>query len=410
LLKQQRRLGRAVRLAVPGVIVLAVLAVTGSIATAATHRTWWVAAKGGNNANPCTRAHPCASMEHTIVRAKPGDTIFVEKGTYRQDVIIKKAVRVIGLGHPVNNLKGRNGNSFDNGFMLLGQGARGAVVSGFIVEGATFEGILARQTSHVTISNNIVRNNDLGAGTPTATGECMGQGEVPGDCGEGLHLWSVTDSTVTGNVVKNNSGGILLSDENGPTARNLIKGNKVLSNVADCGITIVGHTVNLKNGKPQPKKGGVYANTITGNTVNGNGTKGEGGGILLAAGPPGGAVYNNVIKGNTANGNGLAGITIHNHQVPPGAPAADLNGNKFLNNKLSHNGVADASENEFGKGDFPNTVGILVGSNAGPLKGIVITGNTISNSHFGIYTKSDASKVNPKKNTFHNVKVKVKQH
>ena len=112
-----------------------------------------------------------------------------------------------------------------------------------------------------------------------------------------------------------------------------------------------------------------------------------------------------------ATGNGLAGITIHNHAFPPPLPAADTNGNQIIGNKLTHNGVADTSEAEFGGADFAKgaTVGILVGSAKVKLTGIVITGNTINNSHFGIYTKNDANKVNPKKNAFHNVKVKVKQ-
>jgi hypothetical protein len=175
---------------------------------------------------------------------------------------------------------------------------------------------------------------------------------------------------------------------------------------------VVAHAPNLgSNGKPQPGKGGVYANTIVNNVVTGNGTKGQGGGILLAAGAPAGAVYNNLIEGNTATGNGLAGVTIHSHDFGPTAPPADLNGNRIIGNKLTHNGVADSSEAEFGGADFAKgaTVGILVGSAKVKLTGIVITGNTISNSHFGIYTKNDGSKVNPKKNTFHNVKVKVKQ-
>jgi parallel beta-helix repeat protein len=288
------------------------------------------------------------------------------------------------------------------------------VISGFTIEHATFEGIVARQASNLTISNNIVKNNDLGVKALKPVGECAAPpgSEVPGDCGEGIHLYGgVTKSKVTGNQVFGNLGGILLSDEFGPTARNTIARNNVHGNVEDCGITVVGHVPNLgKNGKPQPKKGGVYANTISGNIVNGNGTKGEGGGILLAAGAPGGAVYNNVIKGNKAKGNGLAGVTIHSHDFSP-APSADLNGNKILNNTLTRNGVADKSEAEFGGADFAkgNTVGILVGSGRAKLKGIVITGNTIVDSHFGIYTKNDSSKVSSKKNKFRKVAVKVKQ-
>jgi hypothetical protein len=397
-------------------VAAATVVVTGSAAGAAGAKSLFVKAKGGNNANPCTATHPCSTIKFAVAKAKRGDTIFVEAGTYRQDVIIQKDIRIIGVGRPVLDLKGRN----NNGFNFLGPKSSGAVVSGFVVQGAAFEGIVAQRTSHITISNNIVKKNDQGVKASKPTGECASApgSDVPGDCGEGIHLYGgVTGSKVTGNQVFGNLGGILLSDEFGPTAHNLISKNNVHGNVKDCGITIVGHVPNLgKNGKPQPKKGGVYANTISGNTVNGNGTKGQGGGILLAAGAPGGAVYNNLIKGNTANGNGLAGVTIHSHdfgKTPAGTPlpAADLNGNKIIGNKLTHNGVADSSEAEFGATDGKHsvTVGILVGSGKVKLKGIVITGNTISNSHFGIYTKNDSSKVNPKKNTFHNVKVKVKQ-
>jgi parallel beta-helix repeat protein len=390
----------------------AVFAIAGFTASAAGAKTLFVSSKKGNNANPCTATAPCKEIQHAVSKAHAGDTIIVEKGIYRQFISIKMRLRIIGVGQPVEDLRGR-----DNGFNITGKKASGTVISGFVIEHATFEGILAQATSHVTISNNIVKNNDQGVRAKTPTGECAPQGEVPGDCGEGIHLIGVTSSTVTRNTVFANLGGILLSDEAGPTAHNVISRNNVHGNVEDCGITVVAHKPDLgANGKPQPKIGGVYANLIQNNLVVGNGTKGEGGGILLAAGAPGGAVYNNVIKNNTANGNGLAGVTIHSHdfgKTPAGTPlpAADLNGNRIIGNKLSHNGVADKSEAEFGGADFAKgaTVGILVGSAKVKLTGIVITGNTISNSHFGIYAKNDANKVNPKKNTFHNVKVKVKQ-
>jgi parallel beta-helix repeat protein len=405
--KQDYWTTRSVRLRRIGLIAAGVIAASASasVAVAAGPKTLYVS-QHGSNANPCSRSAPCQKIEHAVSVAHPGDTIIVEKGTYSQFVSIKKRLTILGQRGAVLNTKGR-----DNGFNITGKKASGTVIKGFVIENATFEGILAQVTSHLTISNNVVKHNDLGVHAKKPSGECAAQGEVPGDCGEGIHLIGVTASTISHNTVTGNLGGILLSDEAGPTAHNLISKNNVHGNVEDCGITVVAHKPNLKNGKPQPTKGGVYANTITGNIVNGNGTKGEGGGILLAAGAPAGAVYNNVIKGNSASGNGLAGVTIHSHDFGPTAPPADLNGNKILNNKLTHNGVADTSEAEFGGPDFAKgaTVGILVGSGKVKLTGIVITGNTISNSHFGIYTKNDASKVNPKKNKFHNVAVKVKQ-
>jgi nitrous oxidase accessory protein NosD len=384
-----------------------VLVVSTSTAGAATANTLYVSRPHGSNANPCSASAPCQTIAFAVGKARGGDTIIVEKGLYHQYVAVKKRLRIIGIGGPVDDLRGRN-----NGFNIAGPKAAGTVISGFTIEHATFEGIIAVRTSRVTISNNVVKDNDLGVHAKTPTGECAPFGGGPGDCGEGIHLLSVTDSKVTRNLVTGDTGGILLTDEKGPTARNLVSHNISLRNVLDCGITLAGHSPKAlsSTGKPQAKAAGVFGNTITDNVANGNGTKGEGAGIVLAAGVPNGGVYDNLIKGNTANDNGLAGITIHSHDFGPKAPPADLNGNKILDNKVSHDGLDAKSEAEFGGADFAtgNTVGILVGSGKVKLTGIVITGNVISNAHFGIYTKN-APSVSPTANTFRKVVVPVKQ-
>jgi Right handed beta helix region len=392
-----------------GLVLAGVIAASGSTAAAAGAKTLYVSRPHGSNANPCTASAPCQTIAFAVGKAHSGDTVRVEKGTYSQYVSVTKRLRIIGVGGPVDNLKGRN-----NGFNITGPKAAGTVISGFTIENATFEGIVAQKTSHLTISNNVIKHNDLGIHAQKPTGECAPFGGGPGDCGEGVHLaWGVTNSTISGNLIEGNTGGILLTDQsadgksNGPVAHNVIKNNRILNNVLDCGITLAGHsTLAAPGGVPNKTAAGVYANTITGNVSNGNGTKGEGGGILMAGGAPGTGVYDNLVKGNTANGNGLAGVVIHSH-----APGQDLNGNKLLNNKLSDNGLADNSEAEFSPADFAkgNTVGILVGSGVAKLTGIVISGNTINNSHFGIYTKNDANTVNAKANKFSKVAVPVKQ-
>lgn len=375
-------------------VTAAVLAAAGATAAGAGAKTLYVA-DTGNNANPCTSVHPCKTIGRGVGVAKPGDTVMVAKGTYHQDIQIRKRIHVVGVGHPVDNAKGR-----DNGFVVQGAKAAGATVSGFIVKNAAFEGILVKKTSHVTIAHNTVVHNDQGLKAAKPTGECAPQGTTPGDCGEAIHLISATSSKVTGNVIKGNAGGILLTDEFGPTTHNLISHNKASNNVLDCGITIAGHN----------PKGGVNNNTITHNTANGNGIKGEGAGILLAAGAPGDSVANNLVEGNTANNNGLAGITVHSHFFGPNVPVGNLNGNRIINNKVSHDGLSDKSEAEFGETDGKTSVsvGILVGSDVAKLSGIVISGNKVSNVHFGIYTKN-APTVKPSANKFSHVAVPVKQ-
>jgi nitrous oxidase accessory protein NosD len=370
------------------------LAIGAATATAASAKTLYVSAKKGNNANPCTAKAPCRTINYAVAKAKSGDTVSVAAGTYSQYVLVTKFVKLVGVGHPVLNLKGKN-----NGFNIRGAKASGTVVKGFVVENATFEGIVAQQVSHLSILDNIVRHNDKGTLATKPTGECAPQGQIPGDCGEGIHLdGGVTDSRVAGNVVTGNTGGILLSDEFGPTARDLITGNRVVKNLYDCGITLASH--NPKAVASKGKLAGVHNNTIRGNTVNGNGVKGEGAGILMATGVPGGGVFNNLVENNTANGNGLAGVTLHSH-----SPGLDLNGNRIINNSLSANGAL--GDPEFGVKPG-QTVDILVGSAVTKLKGIVITGNTLRNAHYGIYTKN-APKVSAKANKFVKVTVKVKQ-
>jgi len=372
-----------------------VLALAATLASAASAKTFYIA-KNGNNANPCTSTKPCKTINRGVGLAKRGDTVVVSKGSYSQNVLITKDIKVTGVGNPVINALGR-----DNGFVVQGAGAAGATVSGFTVENAAFEGILVEKTSRVTISGNLVKNNDQGHKAAKPTGECAPAGQIPGDCGEGIHLITVSHAKVTGNTVTGNAGGIYLTDEFGPTSHNLVSHNRSLNNLLDCGITVAGHSnkaVSLLTGKPTPTTGGVFANTVIDNVVNNNGTKEAGAGILMAGGAPGTGVYDNLVEGNSASGNGHAGVVIHSH-----APLQDMNGNRIIDNKLSHNGAL--GDPEFGE---QGTVDILVASAVTKLTGIVIKGNFLSDAHYGIYTKN-APPLKKSDNSYKNVTVPVKQ-
>jgi parallel beta-helix repeat protein len=382
---------------VVGVTAVAIAAVAaGPVGAAA--KTLYVSPQGKNNA-ACSQTAPCARIGHAVAIAGKGATVMVAAGTYREEVRIAKPVSVIGVGKPVIDAKGRA-----NGFLLSGAGAAGALVQGFVVKDAIFEGIIAVRTSNVTIRNNVVQQNDQGAQAKPQVGECAPQGEVPGDCGEGLHLMTVTNSQVVGNTVTNNAGGILLTDEFGPTAGNVIAGNQANDNVFDCGITIAGHSPNAvsASGVPQPTAAGIYGNTITGNVTDGNGVKGEGAGILLAAGGPGSAVYGNLVMGNSAKGNELAGVTLHSH-----APGQHLNGNLIVGNVIGMNGIGSpvvpAGDPDAGA---TQTVGILIFSAVGALTDTVIAGNQISDVYYGIWTQNTPP-VDAGANSFSNVQVPV---
>lgn len=393
---------RAIRASVlVGALVTATaVAVPSAGATTSSAKTLYVSAKG-KHSKKCTKAAPCKSISAAVAKAGKGYRILVAAGTYREDVKITKRVALIGSGKPTINAIHRA-----NGVVISGTTANGASVQGFTVRNANLEGILAVNTAHVKIIGNTVLHNDLGGSAATPVGECAPQGTTPGDCGEGLHLMSVTHSQVKGNTVRNNAGGILLTDETGPTAFNTVSDNRSLDNVLDCGITLAGHNpkaviLSTAPGPPTvtglaPSVGGVYDNTISGNTANGNGVKGQGGGILMAGGPPGTAVYNNTVKGNTADGNGLGGVTLHSH-----APGQDLNGNAILNNIIASDGVDGYPNGSPGDSDagITHSVGITIWSAVSPLTGTTVTGNQISHDYYGIWTQN-VPKIAKSANTF----------
>ena len=132
-------------------------------------------------------------------------------------------------------------------------------INGFTVKGAVGEGILAtgctdRLHHRRDHFRNTVTGNDTGGNDPsTVYPQCQASGGVPGDCGEGVRLMGLAHSEIAGNTISSKSGGILLTDEFGPTHGNLISKNVVKNNVFDCGITLPGHNPGAYvNGQLQP--------------------------------------------------------------------------------------------------------------------------------------------------------------
>ncbi len=404
----------------------------------------------GSDRARCTQSSPCLSLSHAVAVSHVGEQINLAPGSYSGEVVITKRLTIRGFHSPILDARGHG-----RGIVILGPSAAGSVVRGVVVENATYEGILALGTKRVTIADDVVRQNDRGffvrglvppaenasyervfkpsAKLPTVadhvvrhsdpsafahhfTGECTANGQPPGPqaiddraggCGEAVHLASTSDSRVVDNVVSDNIGGIYLTDESGPAAHNLILGNKILDNMYDCGITLASHSrrAAAADGRPRPRIGGVYDNTIKGNTADGNGVRVPGAGILVAAAFYGGAAYGNHVIGNTVDGNGLPGIALHSHN-----PHQDLNGNVIRNNVVGRNALGGAHGGP-GDGDagIHHTAGIVVWSWATRITRILVSGNRIGQNYYGIWTKN-APRLQLAANRYIHVRVPLSQH
>lgn len=331
----------------------------------------YVARSHSSDANPCTYHKPCRTIGHAVDVALDGATIHVGRGTYHEQVSITKRLNLKGT-HATIDATGQTGGIqplagmgiVGYGVLVFGPGASGSFVHGFTVQHAIGEGILVAGTSKVRIEHNTIRRNDQGFGT-TDTLECQAMGEIPGDCGEGLHFVSTSWSSIRFNRIENNVGGVLITDELGPSAHNVISHNLIRRNKEDCGITLPSHNASATS---DPTLGGVYANVVSYNVSIGNG----GAGVGMFAPFPGAASYDNWVIGNVLANNGEAGIAIHGH-----APGQNVSGNVIRGNWVSGNGVDPDS----GSG---HPTGIALFSAADPVS-VVVAHNHIAHEYWGVF-------------------------
>ena len=186
-----------------------------------------------------------STISAAVAAAQPGDTINVDSGTYKEDVVIAQSLSLVGEGrdNTIIDATGLANGIYVDGFDNLG--LSDVIVTGFTVMNANFEGILVNDADATTIWGNIVRQNDRSL--QTGNGACPGlppfeTGEA-GDCGQGIHLIGVVHSTVADNLVEQNAGGILISDETTTAHDNLVTHNLVQNNGFASGITLASCTL-----------------------------------------------------------------------------------------------------------------------------------------------------------------------
>jgi hypothetical protein len=285
-----------------------------------------------------------------VSAAKARDVINVSPGTYKEQMTITKAVSLISTVKwgAVIDATGISNGIFINGMAAAPNAGVGDVtVSAFLVKNANFEGILVANATNVTLVDNSVISNDkaLNISTPACPGIPAFETNEGEDCGEGIHLMGTHLSSIMRNTVAGNSGGILISDETGPSFENVISDNFVHNNPFDCGITLASHAPATSVIPTATLPYGLRANTISNNKSWTNGTQapGAGAGVGIFAPFPGTTNAGNVVIGNDLRNNGLPGVTMHNHAWSAHAPAVNMDSNSIIGNYFSNN-AADTDD------------------------------------------------------------------
>ena len=330
--------------------------------------TYYVSPWGqaGNSDYSCgSAAH--SSISAAVAAASPGDTVVVCDGIYRDEVVIRKPLNLIGragavidaTGQRKLNVGGEIGGSIGIGVV----GTHDVRVSGLKVEHAGVDGILVWSSSYVSVTSNVVVHN----GTL------------------GVNLNGSSWSHVTNNVAEYNAeGGFLVADDGGRTSHNDVSYNVASHNAGGGGVILAGHSTE-----------GVIDNLVSHNVLTDNGwmRSDSGGGVVIATDVAKETVADNLVTGNNIHGNGLAGVTIHGH-----LPGQNLNGNWITGNNIGVNdtigdsiGLSASSRAKSGSVPDVRTTGILVGT-ASPIR-VRISGNSIHDDHFGVFLEGKGAGV-----------------
>src|SRR5581483_4595457 len=187
--------------------------------------TLFVSPAGGAGAagSDCSTA-TFSSIGAAVAAAPAWGTVVVCAGTYYEDVFVHKPLTLVGEDATIN------ATGLENGIWVV---ASNVNVRGFTLVDANGEGLLVGIDSFADApllpdSGPVLTNvhidhvkalNDYKGFNGTEESNC----KYPGDCGGGIHLNVVENSSVTNSQTTGNADGILLTDDYGPNAYNLIQ-------------------------------------------------------------------------------------------------------------------------------------------------------------------------------------------
>ena len=188
----------------------------------------WYVATTGNDANDClTPGTPCLTIQGAVNKASSGDTVYVDAGTYHEDVTLTLAnLQLSGAGIDVSTISGAIGG----GSATVQVSASGDVIDGFTItrdgnnpvdwNGAlNTAGVAVQgQGNTVEVRNSKLTGNRTGIDINNSNGNSVHDNIIDNNR-TGMILRNQTDTTsVVNNFITNNwTIGVLFLDASGGT-------------------------------------------------------------------------------------------------------------------------------------------------------------------------------------------------
>ena len=253
------------------------------------------------------------NIQDAIDSASAEDTIFVYSGTYYENVIVDKSIKLIGIGKPVIDA----GKSRDGMKLTAGK----CKIQGFEITGVGGIGIKVKSEGN-TIKNNTV---------------------LLSDCRVGIRIEGSNNNTISSNNLSHDYYGIALfgSDNNTISSNNLSYNNLGIYLVYSDNNTIFSNYIfssndpgiNLKNSTNNE----IYSNAVLNNNL----------GINLAYSSNSNKIHNNEISSNKFDGIHFYYSTdnkIYSNNLFSNKKGIDIKYSSN-NNHIYHNNFIDNSQN-----------------------------------------------------------------
>jgi parallel beta-helix repeat protein len=259
--------------------------------------------------------HP--TIQEAINHANPGDTIFVDNGTYYEHVAINKSISLVGENRSTTIIDGGETDT------VISITASNVTVKGFTVQksaqGLYNSGIFVDHSSNNNISHNKIKDNYHGIYLLSSNDNVISNNDVASNNYHGIYLDYSTGNVVSYNDASFNSNdGISLHSSND----NIVSHNNAMSNNND-GIYLYSSNDNIISQSEVTLNSyhGVSLHSSGGNMIShNNASSNENNGIHLDQSS------NNMVFGDEFSFNSLHGIYLFYS-----------NDNSVFNNNISKN-------------------------------------------------------------------------